>query len=88
MLAPAQRLIQLEVHFMPYKTESKVPKKDAFVKACGTELCKQFTYDIPENDEGVPLGSPSEDGCILDGWYYYRVFVVDERMTVYEQFLL
>ncbi|KAJ0154747.1 putative feruloyl esterase B-2 [Fusarium oxysporum f. sp. albedinis] len=77
MLAPAQRLIQLKVHLMPYKTESKVPKKAAF-----------FTYDIPENGEGVPLGSPSEDGCFLDGWYYYRAFVVDERMAVHEQFLL
>ena len=48
----------------------------------------QFTYDIPENGEGVPLGSPSEDGCFFDGWYYYRAFVVDERMAVHEQFLL
>lgn len=44
MLAPAQRLIQLKVHLMPYKTESKVPKKDAFVKSCGTQLWKQV-YD-------------------------------------------
>ncbi|KAF4951578.1 hypothetical protein FGADI_7353 [Fusarium gaditjirri] len=105
MLAPAPRLIQLEVHFMPYSTDSKVPKEDAFVKAYGTQLCQQvydpitgllsFTlyYTVTS-----PMTSPrtSKEHLwrvlkkmgVFDGWYYYRIFVVDERMAVHEQFLL
>lgn len=25
---------------------------------------------------------------VFNGWYYYRIFVVDEHLTVHEQFLL
>ncbi|KAF4499521.1 hypothetical protein FAGAP_4311 [Fusarium agapanthi] len=105
MLAQAPRLIQLEAHFLPYKTESKVPTNGAFAETCGTELCQQvyhpetrlltftlfFTLDqsmkSPRKTKDFLWGVLKSMG-VLVGWYYYRIFVVDECGAVHEQFFL
>ncbi|EWG51782.1 hypothetical protein FVEG_16855 [Fusarium verticillioides 7600] len=104
MLPPAPRLLQLEAHFMPYQSDSKVPTNGTFVKACGP-LSKQvydantglltFTLYFTVN---LPMVSPRATKeklwevlkrmGVFDGWYYYRIFVVDDRLVSHEQFLL